>query len=161
MTGFGYIYWLFRTTFSCAIFKQKKISTIHVFGILEKSIGWGNGFIENVCVLLRQNFYGASFFFLLKYSWFTVFCRFLLYSKMTQSYVSISIYIHTSSHIIFYQGLSEEIIYSSLSYTVTLLFIHSKFNSLDLLSPNSENLHSLPLGNHKSVLYIYEICFFL
>ena len=42
-----------------------------------------------------------------------------------------------------------------LLYSRTLFFIHSKFNSLDLLTPNPQFVHSLSaLGNHKSVIYI-------
>ena len=36
-------------------------------------------------------------------------------------------------------------------YSRALFLIHSVFNSLHLLIPNSQS--SLPLGNHKSVLY--------
>ena len=58
-------------------------------------------------------------------------------------------------HILFYYGLSQDIEYSSLCYT--LLFIYSLCNSLHLLIPNSESFtpsypHSL--GNYKSFLYV-------
>ena len=43
-------------------------------------------------------------FFLIYYSWFTIFSQFLLYSKAAQSYI----YIHSFSHIIFHQGPSRE-----------------------------------------------------
>ena len=52
------------------------------------------------------------FYFLLKYSWFTMLCQFLLYRKVTQSYI----YIHSPSHIIFYHVLSQVSQYSSLCY---------------------------------------------
>ena len=42
-------------------------------------------------------------------------------------------------------------------YSRTLLFIHSICNSLRLLTPNSQSVPPrppLPLGNHKSVLYV-------
>jgi len=63
-----------------------------------------------------QAFKKGLFFkhFLLKYSWYTVFCQFLLYSVVTQSYV----YIHSFSHITFYHVLSQEIGYSFLCYVV-------------------------------------------
>ena len=35
----------------------------------------------------------------------------------------------------------------------TSLVIHSKWNSLELVAPNSPSI-PLPLGNHKSVLYV-------
>ena len=41
-------------------------------------------------------------------------------------------------------------------YSWTLFFIHSMYNSLHLLIPNSQaipSLPALPLCNHKSVLY--------
>ena len=58
-----------------------------------------------------------SFFkFLLKYSWFTMLCQFLLYRIVTQSYI----YIYSFSHIIFQHVLSQEIGYSSLCCTVGL-----------------------------------------
>ena len=43
-------------------------------------------------------------------------------------------------------------IYFLVLYIRTLLFIHSKCNSLHLPTPNSK----LPFGNHKSVLYVCE-----
>ena len=46
----------------------------------------------------------------LKYSWFTVLCQFLLYSKVTQSYI----YIHSFSYIVFHHVLSQETGYGSL-----------------------------------------------
>ena len=49
--------------------------------------------------------------FLLKYSWFTVLCQFLLYSILTQSYICT----HYFSNSIFHCVLSQEIGYSSLS----------------------------------------------
>ena len=59
--------------------------------------------------------------------------------------------------IFFHYGLSQDIEYS-LPYIRTLLFIHSKYNSLHLPTPNSQpiSLSPLPLGNYKSVLYVYE-----
>ena len=41
---------------------------------------------------------------LLKYSWFTMLCQFLLYDKVTQSYI----YIHCFSYIIFHPVLSQD-----------------------------------------------------
>ena len=48
----------------------------------------------------------------LNYSWFTMLCQLLLYSKVTQSYICI--HIHSFSHTIFHHFLSQEIGYSSL-----------------------------------------------
>ena len=57
----------------------------------------------------------------------------MLYSKVIQLYINIYIYIHFF-HILFHYGLSQDIEYSPL-------FIHSIYNSLHLLIPNS---HSIP-----------------
>ena len=78
--------------------------------------------------------------------------QFLLYSKVTPSYINI----HSFSHIIFHHVLAQEtipVLYSRIS-----LFIHSKCNSLHLLTPNSQSIPLPPphLGNHKSVLYVCE-----
>ena len=53
-------------------------------------------------------------FFLLKYIWFTMLCQFLLYSKVTSSYL----YMHSLSHIIFHHVPSKETGYSSLWCTL-------------------------------------------
>ena len=60
-----------------------------------------------------------SFCFLIN-SWFTLLCQFLLYNKVTQSYI------HSFSHIIFHNGQSQKIDL----YSRTSLLIHSKCNSL-------------------------------
>ena len=52
-------------------------------------------------------------FYFFHYSWVTVFCQFLLYSKVTQSYI----YRYSLSHLILHHGPSQVTIYSSLSYT--------------------------------------------
>ena len=49
----------------------------------------------------------------LKYSWFTMLCQFLLYNKVSHPYI----YIHSLSYIIFHLGFSQETGYSSLCYT--------------------------------------------
>ena len=54
------------------------------------------------------------FFKKIKYSWFTMLCQFLLYSKVTQSYICI----HYFSHTIFHRLLSQETGYNSLCYIV-------------------------------------------
>ena len=55
-----------------------------------------------------------NFLFLLKYSWFTMFCQFMLHSKVIQSYI----YTHSFCHTVFYHVVSQEIRYSSLCYMV-------------------------------------------
>ena len=71
---------------------------------------------------------------LLKCSWFTLWCQFLPYSKVTQ------LYTHMIHHC-----LSHENGYSSLCYRVRPpLLIHSKCNSLHLPTSNSLSLPPLP-----------------
>ena len=77
-------------------------------------------------------------FFFLKYGWFTMLYQFLLYSKVTQSYI----YVH--SFLYYFPSWSiPEIGYSSLCYTLRpclSIFIHSKCNSLHLLALNSQSI---------------------
>ena len=73
-------------------------------------------------------------------------------STVQQSDSAIHIYI--LFHSLFHYGLSQDIGYSSLCYTVgpchrTLLFIHPVYNSLHLLIPNSP---SIPLPWKQEVL---------
>ena len=93
-------------------------------------------------------------------SWFTMFCQFLPYSKVTQSYIHIYIYTHT--HILFsffYHVLSQMIRYSSLRYTVGAHWL-SILNVIvciyHLQTPCPSHSLNLPLGNHKSVLHVCE-----
>ena len=53
---------------------------------------------------------------LLKYSWFTMSCPFLLYSSVTQSYI----HTHSFSYVIFHHVLSQVIGYSFLCCTAGL-----------------------------------------
>ena len=60
---------------------------------------------------------------------------------------------------LFHYRLLKDIVYSSLLYSRSLLFIHPIYNNLHLLIPNSQSILPplpLPLGNHKSVLYVCE-----
>ena len=84
-------------------------------------------------------------------------CQSLLYSKVTHLYT----YRHSYFYILFHCGLSQDIEYSSVLYVWTLLIISSKCinNSLYLPPPNSHSIPvppHLPLGNHKSGVYVYE-----
>ena len=64
-----------------------------------------------------------------------MFCQFLLYSKVTQLYI----YMHSFSLIIFHYVPLQVATCSSLCYTArTSLLIHSKCNTLYLLSPNAQ-----------------------
>ena len=83
-------------------------------------------------------------------------------------YIYIYIYIYTRTHINVYiysfsysfpYGLSQDIEYSSLCYTVrTLLSIYPIYNSLHLLIPNSQSYPPQPpnpcFGKRKSALYL-------
>ena len=67
----------------------------------------------------------------------------------------IQLYMHILLYILFHFDLSQDTEYSSPSYT---LFIHSIFNSLHLLIPNSQpNPPPRPSPwQHKSVPYVCE-----
>jgi len=75
------------------------------------------------------------------YSWFTVWCQFLLYSKVTQSYVYL--YIFFSCYLPSCSTPWDRIL-SSLLYSRTSLLIHSKCNSLYLLTPASQSIPLFP-----------------
>jgi len=88
---------------------------------------------------------------LLKYSWFTMLCQFLLYSKVMQLYI----YIYILFHILFHYGLPQDIEESSLVCAIgpcclSILYVIVCICSLPVLpSPIP-----LLLGNHMSVLYV-------
>ena len=98
-------------------------------------------------------------FILLKYSWFTMLVRFSYTAKwFSYIYLYLSIYIHSFLYSFPWWFIKEYRIEFSVLYTRTLLFIHSIYNSLNLLIPKSQSFTppSLPLGNQKSVLYVCE-----
>ena len=112
-----------------------------------------------IVFILVGNQSSFCFFFFLKYSWFTTLCQFLLYSKVTQNthtylyrymygYIDIHTYIHSLFYIIVHHGLSQETRHSSLCniYSRTSLLIHSKCNSLYLLTLNSPSILLPPSG---------------
>ena len=92
-------------------------------------------------------------FVLLKYSWFTMLCQSLLYSKVTQ----FSTYRHSFLNILFHYGLSQEIGYSSLCSTVgpwCLSILNVIVCVYQSQIPSPPLSLPLPLGNHKSDLYV-------
>ena len=91
-----------------------------------------------------QGAYSLFIYLFFYYSCFTLFCQFLLYSKMTQS--CIYTHTHSFSYTIFHHGLSQMIGYSSSIQYSRILFIHSKCNSLHLPTPNSSSNPLLPLS---------------
>ena len=94
-------------------------------------------------------------YFLLKYSWFTVLCQYLLCSRVTQLYP----YRHSFAYSFPLWFTTGYWVQFPVLYSRTLLFIHSKCNRLHLPTPNSQSIplpHLLPLGNHKSVLCVCE-----
>ena len=78
--------------------------------------------------------------------WFTVFCHFLLYSKMTH-------YFTHKTHPV----PSQVSRYSSLCYTAGPHYLSTP-NSLHLLTPNSQSisLPSPPPSQPRSVIHVYE-----
>ena len=63
-----------------------------------------------------------------------------MYSKLIQIYIYIYIYIYIPFHILFHYGLLQDIEYSSLCYSRTLLFIDFIYSSLYL------KLHTLDVS---------------
>ena len=75
--------------------------------------------ISILCCYTRGKYYefgfiiiGNIYFFRFYYSWYTMFCQFLLYRKVSQ----LSIYIHSFSHIIFHHVSLQVTRYRSLCY---------------------------------------------
>ena len=99
-------------------------------------------------------FLGFYFFY---DSWFTLVCQFLLYSKGTQSRIHRYILFLTLSSIIFHHKWLDIV-----PWAVQQDLIHSRYNSLHLLIPNSQSIPLLPVPlATKSVLQVHEfICFF-
>ena len=88
------------------------------------------------------------------YGWFSLICQFLLYSKVTQSYLYIYTLFLISSFIMFYHKWLD-IVFCTMKQE--LILSHSKCNGLHLLAPESQSipLPSLPLSNHQSICYVY------
>ena len=108
-----------------------------------------------ILLLFYVFFYNDFDFF--HYSWFIVFCQF---STVQQGDPVTHIGIHSFfSH---YHAPSQVARHISQSYTTgSHCFIHSKCNSLHLLTPNSQSLllPPRPLGNHTSVLQVHDFLF--
>ena len=82
--------------------------------------------------------------------------NFRLYSKVTQSHIYV--YAFFFSHYLPSCSIISDQIQFPVLYSRISLLIHSKGNGLHLLIPDSQSTHSLPLplGNHKSLLQVYE-----
>ena len=79
--------------------------------------------------------------FLVKYTWFTMLCYLLLYSKVTQLYTYRHSFFSCSFPLWF---ITRYWIYSPVLYSRTLLFIHPIYTSLPLLIPNSQSFPPPP-----------------
>ena len=124
----------------------------HVHIILCLSVNWLPCGKNDMLSLDEET---TSFF--LKYSWFIIFCQFLLYSKVTQSYI----YIHSFFHTIFHHVLTQEIGHSSLCCTVgpycfSVLKVIAHIYQPQTPSPSHSFPSPLPLGNRKSLLQVYD-----
>ena len=72
-------------------------------------------------------------------------------------YIYIRIYI--LFHTLFHYGLSQDIEYSSPCYTIGPCCLSVLYKILCICqsqTPNPSLPHPLPLGNHKSILYVCE-----
>ena len=111
---------------------QIPINTLYSFFIL---FDIGASLIYNVVQVYRQvihlyifiNFFLKKF--LLMYSWFTMLCPSLLYSRVTQLYT----YFYIFLNILFCYDLSGRLDIVPVLCRRTLLFVHSKCSSLHLL----------------------------
>ena len=79
-------------------------------------------------------------------------CQFLLYSKVTQSYIYIYIPFPILSSIIVYPKRLDTV---PVLYSKTSLHIHSKCNNLHLLTPNSQSIPLLPPLEHEDRMKYY------
>ena len=97
----------------------------------------------------------SFFLFKLKYRCFTMSYQSLLYSKVTQLYTSIHSFL---LNILSYYGLSRDIGFSSLCYTVGSCCLSILNIIVFIYQPPipSPSLSLLPLGNYKSILDICE-----
>ena len=82
-------------------------------------------------------------------------------SAAQQGDTVVHIYFHF--YILSYYGLSQDTKYSCLCYQQDCVFIHSICNSFHHLTSTSQSILPPPLlllGNHKTLLYVYEtVCF--
>ena len=108
--------------------------------VMEHTALWGLGAPSANSVPTGPDEHPPFCIFLLKYSWFTMLCRFLLYSKVTQSYIYIKflfLYYLPSCSIprdcIVPCAVGQE-----------LIAYPSKCNSLHLLTPNSLSIPPPP-----------------
>ena len=74
------------------------------------------------------------------YGWFTMFCQFLLHSKVAQ-YIHIHSFFSTLSSIMFHPKWLDRV---PCAIQQVLLHIHSRCNSLPLLTPNFQSMSLLP-----------------
>ena len=98
----------------------------------------GKVYHQSWVFLILLCFYDFYFF---HYSWLTVFCQFLLYSKVTQSYIHICSF----SYITLHHVPSQVTRYSSLCYTAgSHCLSFPKCNNLHLLTSNSLSIQLSP-----------------
>ena len=122
---------MFKTFFEC----QAEVSWLHSSTSNNLTLG---------CISLRKISLSFFFFFLVElrftyfhplenyyYCFFTIFGQFLLDGRGTQLYI----YIHSFSHVLLHRVPSQVVRFRSLCYTAGSLLIHTKCNSLHLLSP--------------------------
>ena len=100
----------------------------------------------------------SHFIYLKNFNWTIVELQCCVNYCCTVKWLSYT-HIYILFHIFFQYGLSQNIEYSSLCYSRTLLFIHSIYNSLHLLSQTPTTSLSHPacyLNNHEFILYVHE-----
>ena len=89
-------------------------------------------------------------FYFFHYIWFTVFCQFSTVQQRTQSHIHIYIHFLALSSIMLHHKWVD--IVPSDIYRISLL-IHSKCNSLHLLTPDFQSIPSLSLPPSSASLF--------
>ena len=108
-------------------------------------------FNATVKVVISLNFYSG---------WFTLYCQFLMYSKVSQSYL----YVHSFSHIILHHVTSQVIRYifpcAIQQYLIAHPFQMQEFSSTNPILPIHPTPSPYPVSKHKFVLHVHNLlCF--
>ena len=115
--------------------------------------------VLGICLWPPWSFIPGYFIFLilLKYSWFTLLCSFLLTAKWL-SVTHTHTHTYSFSHSLLLQSATGHWLQLSVLYSRSLLFIHPMYNSLPLLIPNPQSFPPLIPCQQVCFLYLW-VCF--
>ena len=99
--------------------------------------------LNTIDIKLNEIYFFCFPFFKLKCSWFTILCQYLLFHWVTQFYTHIHSVLKCSFPFWF---TPWSWVYFHVLYSMTL-FIHSKYNSLHLPTPNPQPIRLPPNPN--------------